>query len=172
PSARTATFEYAPGSNQYTIESVAVVTLSSDSIPPATDSVRVTATAMIAISAGDFSRSVAGTIYDSALDEGALIRQPGPGPRTSSPGAISFVGELSPGRTTLEVAPNGVGGVEESDACDAAATAATSLVGLVREALPPIPDSITVGATWRDSVAIPTCRSGVHLVASARHEYH
>lgn len=174
PGSRTVAFEYGAGSSQYRIESIAVVTLSADSIASATDSVQVAATAMIAISAGDFARAVAGTIYDSSLDEGSLIRQPGPVSRTTQPATVSFVGELTPGRTTLGIAPETgePGEVGGGEACDAASASAWTLVGLVRDALPPIPDSVYVGAMWRDSVAIPLCRSDVHMVMSARHEYH
>src|SRR5690606_19107848 len=144
------------GSSRYLVESMAVVTLSGDSVPPGVDSVRIAATVVVAISDGDSTRSVAGTIYDSALEEGALIRQPGPVPRSTAPQTLSFVGEIALGKTSLEAALDPADTVGSTGDCDAAATAVSTLVGLAREALPPVPDSVRIGATWHDSVAIPT----------------
>ena len=171
-------FAFGEGSNRYAVQLVSVVQVGGDSIPPGVDTVRVGGTVLLAISGGDSARSVAGTVYETSLEQGPLIRQPGPVPRAEPPASIDFAGEVMPGAVMLRLdqatttPPSQRGDTILPDStCPALAASKTTMLALARETLPVIPRTMAVGATWRDTVTMVTCRAGVSMTAESLHEY-
>ncbi len=176
PTANAVAFAFGPGSNRYTIRTVSEVSVRGDSIPPAVDTVTVQGTVLLAVSMGDSVRSVAGSVYGSSLQTGALIRQPGPVPRVEPPASVDFEGEARPGATSLSLSVASAADTTMSpdstaQGCSAIAAMETMLLGLARETLPPMPRTLAAGATWRDSVSVVTCRTQVSIITTTWHQY-
>lgn len=186
PPERGVNFTFATGSNSYTVRSVTEVAVGGDSVPPGVDSVTVTASVLLAISSGDSLRSVAGSVFGSTVETGQLIRQPGPVPRATPPASVPFEGVVAPGRSELTLAgadspaPAGIPAdatpadtafVLQAEACTQEAAFASTLLSLARQTLPTVPRNLTIGATWRDSVTMVTCRASVVLITTTLYDY-
>ena len=110
------------------------------------------------------TRTVAGRVDSLLLRASARVAgetPPAPAPSVGVRGTVA-----ARGAARLDLAP----GVEAGCTTPAGAAALTAL-GLAREALPPVPPTLQVGARWRDTLVTASCAGPIAVVVQSVASY-
>lgn len=147
---------YGSGSPTYVVTTTASIRADADTAAATADSVETTFIAHLLLERGGNRLFVSGTIDSFTVrGTGRVAGAPPAGP-------LRFRGEGSAFGERMTFVP------DLPASCDSPAEA---LLATARDLIVPLPDRVTAGAMWRDTVTATVCRGGVALTTTAVRQY-
>jgi hypothetical protein len=147
---------YTSGSPTYVITTTASVRVEGDTTAVAAETVETTLLARMLLERAGSRLFVSGAIDSFTVrGSGRLNGAPLAGP-------VRFHGEGTTFGKLMTFVP------DLPVSCDSPAEA---LVAVARDLIVPLPDRVTIGSTWRDTVTSTICRGGIPLTTTAVRQY-
>lgn len=153
-----AVFTYAPGELHALFESRATVRVAGDT-SAVSDTVVTRLRATLRLASGPVPRAMTGTVDSVTV---LADRRTGATTAPRLPLPLALAGTVVGGTVRLSIPP---------DAAADCSSPAGAYLAIARDLLPSLPDRLTPGTGWSDTVATTSCRGGVVLTTTATHRY-
>ena len=159
PAAVGLSFRYTPGTRRYTVHTKATIELASDTAAPQRVPVETTTRfTLTLVPRAERALALSGSVDSFTVSRGVGI----PEPEAPTEARARFSATLSPtGQVSAFEGP-------PVEGCD---SPIPSLLAQARELLIAVPASLAVGARWRDTTAVGTCRGEIPVTTRAIREY-